>query len=183
MSALAILARTDAYYHATQRQRKQFLAICSQEISYQGSALVVTNSPIERAVETTRHLILVHPEEREKSPLCQHLDRKQRRKNRPLYLDFPQRDLSSGERGRSSSRSSIPPRIKVDLSNSARKLSPNCSMFRKSNRSNYFSTNLIKKSTDSASKMALRPSISISSHSQNTLGQKHICRVPISPSP
>lgn len=59
MSALAILARTDAYYHATHANAHSFWHVNASDINYQGSALVVTNSPIDRAVESTRHLILL----------------------------------------------------------------------------------------------------------------------------
>ncbi len=62
MSALAILVRTDAYYHATRANANSFWHVDAQEIEYQGSALVVNNSPIDRAVESTQHLILLHPE-------------------------------------------------------------------------------------------------------------------------
>lgn len=62
MSALAILARTDAYYYATRANPNSFWHITAQEANYQGSALVINNSSIDRAVESTRHLILLHPE-------------------------------------------------------------------------------------------------------------------------
>ena len=61
LASLAILARTDAYYHAT-RATDRFWHIAAKDTGYQGSALVVANSLIDRAVDTTRHLILVHPE-------------------------------------------------------------------------------------------------------------------------
>jgi stage II sporulation protein D len=62
LSALAILARTDAYYRAT-TSNDSFWHIASAESGYQGSALVVQDSPIDRSVESTKHLILVHPNE------------------------------------------------------------------------------------------------------------------------
>lgn len=62
MSALAILARTDAYYRVLRTTDSSFYHVTAQEANYQGSALVVSNSSIDRAVESTRHLILVHPE-------------------------------------------------------------------------------------------------------------------------
>lgn len=62
MSALAILARTNAYYYATRANPSSFWHISAQDTNYQGSALVVSNSSIDRAVESTRHLILLHPE-------------------------------------------------------------------------------------------------------------------------
>ena len=69
MSALAILTRTDAYYQAT-RATHSFWHTTSEETGYQGSALVVSNSPIEHAVDTTRHLILVHPENNRNLPFA-----------------------------------------------------------------------------------------------------------------
>lgn len=69
MSALAILTRTDAYYHAT-RAADSFWHVSAAEAGYQGSALIVNSSPIEKAVETTRHLILVHPESGKNLPFA-----------------------------------------------------------------------------------------------------------------
>lgn len=59
-SALAILARTDAYYHAT-KNASFFWHISAEEAGYLGCALVVPDSAIEKAVDSTKHLILVHP--------------------------------------------------------------------------------------------------------------------------
>lgn len=60
-SALAILMRTDAYFHATKNE-SSFWHITAQEAAYTGCALIVPGSPAEKAVDSTRHLILVHPE-------------------------------------------------------------------------------------------------------------------------
>ncbi len=62
MSALAILARTDAYFRVMRASESTFYHLTAQDANYQGTALVVANSSIERAVDSTRHLILVHPE-------------------------------------------------------------------------------------------------------------------------
>ena len=62
MSALAILARTDAYYHATRANPHSFWHIAAEDIDYQGSALVIHNSSIDRSVDSTKNLILLHPE-------------------------------------------------------------------------------------------------------------------------
>ena len=70
MSALAILARTDAYYHATRAHAQSFWHVDASELGYQGSALVISNSSIERAVDSTRHLILLHPEEGKDLPFA-----------------------------------------------------------------------------------------------------------------
>lgn len=61
LSALAILVRTDAYYRAMKNETC-FWHITAQESHYLGSALVVPGSPIEKAVDSTKHLILIHPE-------------------------------------------------------------------------------------------------------------------------
>ncbi|MDA4132713.1 MAG: SpoIID/LytB domain-containing protein, partial [Thaumarchaeota archaeon] len=58
MSSLAILARTDAYYHAIKNDRS-FWHVAASDTSYSGMALVVSNSSIEKAVDNTRHLLLV----------------------------------------------------------------------------------------------------------------------------
>ncbi|HEX2582840.1 MAG TPA: SpoIID/LytB domain-containing protein, partial [Chlamydiales bacterium] len=60
LSALAILTRTDAYYNAI-RSSNSFFHVVASEVGYQGSALTVPDSPNEKAVETTKYLILVHP--------------------------------------------------------------------------------------------------------------------------
>ena len=62
MSSLAILVRTDAYFHAM-KNPGSFWHTSAAAGHYSGSALIVTNSPAERAADTTRHLILVHPQE------------------------------------------------------------------------------------------------------------------------
>jgi stage II sporulation protein D len=61
MSSLAILTRTNAYYHAIKNEGS-FWHIAASDVGYTGSALVVANSTIERSVDKTRHLILVHPD-------------------------------------------------------------------------------------------------------------------------
>jgi stage II sporulation protein D len=59
MAALAIVARTNAYY-ATARSRDAFWHVQAKEVGYQGTALCAPGSPFERAVDSTRNLILVH---------------------------------------------------------------------------------------------------------------------------
>lgn len=69
LSALAILTRTDAYYRTT-RHSNSFWHVSAQEAGYLGSALTVENSPIQRAVDSTRHLILVHSEHGKNLPFA-----------------------------------------------------------------------------------------------------------------
>lgn len=63
MSALAILIRTDAYYYTTRANPNSFWHVSAKDVDYQGSALVVHNSPVDRAVDSTRYLILLHGED------------------------------------------------------------------------------------------------------------------------
>lgn len=70
MSALAILVRTDAYFHATKANPNSFWHVSAKEVGYQGSALVANNSPIDRAVDSTRHLILLHGKNGKNSPFA-----------------------------------------------------------------------------------------------------------------
>ncbi len=70
MSALAILARTDAYYRAMRANENSYWHISAQDVNYQGSALVVSNSSIDKAVDSTRNLILLHAENGQDSPFA-----------------------------------------------------------------------------------------------------------------
>lgn len=70
MSALAILVRTDAYHYANKASPNSFWHVNAKEIGYQGSALVVHNSSIDRAVESTRNLILLHAEDGRDTPFA-----------------------------------------------------------------------------------------------------------------
>ena len=67
MSSLAILTRTDAYYHAIKNE-ESFWHVAASDINYTGNALIVANSPIERSVDKTRHLILVRPDGEKNMP-------------------------------------------------------------------------------------------------------------------
>jgi stage II sporulation protein D len=69
MAALAILARTNAYY-AVSRHRDAFWHVSAQDSHFQGTALVSPNSVIEKAVEATRHLILVNSVEGRSLPFA-----------------------------------------------------------------------------------------------------------------
>ncbi|HSX37531.1 MAG TPA: SpoIID/LytB domain-containing protein [Chlamydiales bacterium] len=60
MASLAILIRTNAYYHALNNPLSHWHILGSFN-KYSGSALIASNSPALRAANTTRHLILVHP--------------------------------------------------------------------------------------------------------------------------
>ncbi len=98
MSALAILARTNAYYYATRANPGSFWHICAQDVNYQGSGLVVSNSPIDRAVESTRHLILLHPENGRNLPFATTWTEHSAGKTAP-YSSIFRKESSSPEKG------------------------------------------------------------------------------------
>lgn len=60
MAALAILARTDAYFNVSKAAKQAYWHVLGKEINYQGAALVIQNSTIDKAVDSTKNLILVH---------------------------------------------------------------------------------------------------------------------------
>jgi len=69
LSALAILTRTDAYYNAI-RSSGSFFHVVASDVGYQGAALTIPDSPNEKAVDTTKHLILVHPNQGKNLPFA-----------------------------------------------------------------------------------------------------------------
>ncbi len=60
LSAIAIAARTEAYYQAT-KSKESFWHIVASDVNYQGAAMVVPGSPIDKIVTSSKGLILVHP--------------------------------------------------------------------------------------------------------------------------
>jgi stage II sporulation protein D len=58
LSALAILARTNAYY-TVMRHQDVFWNVSAADAGYQGCGLIAPHSPVIKAVDSTRHLILV----------------------------------------------------------------------------------------------------------------------------
>ncbi|MGE0198827.1 MAG: SpoIID/LytB domain-containing protein [Simkaniaceae bacterium] len=62
LDALAIIARTDAYYTAL-LNHEAFWHITAQEIDYQGMGLSLQNLAIDRAVDNTRHLVMTFEEQ------------------------------------------------------------------------------------------------------------------------
>lgn len=60
LSALAIASRTEAYFQARKSQ-DSFWHVIASEVGYQGAAMVIPGSPIDRIVTASKGLILVHP--------------------------------------------------------------------------------------------------------------------------
>lgn len=69
MAAMAILERTNAYY-AAMRHRDVFWHIAAADVGYQGAGLISPSSPSIKAVDSTRHLILVHPHDGKSLPFA-----------------------------------------------------------------------------------------------------------------
>lgn len=59
MDAVAILARTHAYYFVS-RNTDSFWHVDAQEVGYQGYGLTFQNLHVDRAVESTRHVVLTY---------------------------------------------------------------------------------------------------------------------------
>lgn len=97
MSALAILIRTNAYFHALKSQNSYWHA-SSADDQYSGSALIVQNSPAVRAADTTRHLILVHPSEGRNFPFPATWTEHSAGKT-AAYETIFRRDIDAGEKG------------------------------------------------------------------------------------
>lgn len=97
LSALAILARTNAYYHAT-RNPDSFWHFAAEEVGYLGSALIVPGSPITKAVDSTRHLILVHPENGKSLPFAATWTENSAGKTAPYEVIF-RKDVFAPEKG------------------------------------------------------------------------------------
>lgn len=69
MAAMAILERTNAYY-AVSRHHDVFWHVASADVGYQGCGLIAPTSPAMKAVDSTRHLILVHPKDGKSLPFA-----------------------------------------------------------------------------------------------------------------
>lgn len=69
LSSLAILMRTDSCYRSM-KNKSCFWHVTAQETGYPGCALVVPGSPVEKAVESTRNLILVNAKGETHSPFA-----------------------------------------------------------------------------------------------------------------
>jgi len=69
MAAMAILARTNAYY-AVSRHTDAFWNVAASDVGYQGSGLIAPTSAPMKAVDSTRHLILVHPKDGKSFPFA-----------------------------------------------------------------------------------------------------------------
>lgn len=57
MSAIAVIARTNAYYTAF-KNKNSFWHVDAEESHYQGNAIVASKVHVDRAIETTRHAIM-----------------------------------------------------------------------------------------------------------------------------
>lgn len=63
LAAIAIAARTYAYWMA-QNPKNTFWAVSAKQIDYQGNAVTIQSSPIEKAILDTRYMIMSNAESR-----------------------------------------------------------------------------------------------------------------------
>jgi stage II sporulation protein D len=69
MAAMAILARTNAYYTVS-RHHDAFWHVSASDVGYQGSGLIAPTSAAMKAVDSTRHLILVQSQNGKSLPFA-----------------------------------------------------------------------------------------------------------------
>lgn len=69
MAAIAIAARTTAYSHV-KRNKDAFWHVSSEDINYQGKAIILPDSHVANAVDRTRNLILVLSEGGDNKPFA-----------------------------------------------------------------------------------------------------------------
>lgn len=62
VDAVAIIARTDAYYHAL-LNHEAFWHVDAKEIGYEGVALTYQNLIVERAIDHTKHLVMTYEDQ------------------------------------------------------------------------------------------------------------------------
>ena len=96
MAAIAIAARTTAYYQIT-KNKTSFWHIDAKEENYQGSALVSTDSAVSTAVDATRNLILVNSGNYNK-PFPAHWTEHSAGKTAPFHAIF-RKDLQAPKNG------------------------------------------------------------------------------------
>jgi stage II sporulation protein D len=59
MDAVAITARTNAYYLAS-RKPEAYWHVDSQDVGYQGYAMTLQNLHVDRAINNTRHMVMIY---------------------------------------------------------------------------------------------------------------------------
>lgn len=62
LDAVAIIARTDAYYHALLNY-DSFWHVTKEEVDYNGNALALQNIAIDRAIDHTKYLVMTYEEQ------------------------------------------------------------------------------------------------------------------------
>lgn len=62
LDAVAIIARTDAYYHALLNY-DSYWHITKEEAGYHGNALVLQNIALDRAIDNTKYLVMTYEEQ------------------------------------------------------------------------------------------------------------------------
>jgi SpoIID/LytB domain protein len=69
MASIAIIARTNAYYLISKGQNS-FWDIDAKSVNYQGSTLVDNKSILSKSIDSTKNLILVHPNQGQNLPFA-----------------------------------------------------------------------------------------------------------------
>lgn len=62
LDAIAIIARTDAYYHALLNY-DAYWHVTKEEVGYNGNALVLQNVALDRAIDNTKYLVMTYEDQ------------------------------------------------------------------------------------------------------------------------
>ncbi len=62
LDAIAIIARTDAYYTALLNY-DAFWHVTKEQVNYQGTALILQNIPLDRAVDNTKYFVMTYEDQ------------------------------------------------------------------------------------------------------------------------
>jgi stage II sporulation protein D len=87
MAAIAIAARTTAYSHI-KRNKNAFWHISSEDINYQGKAVILPDSHVSNSIDRTSHLILVYSEQGENRPFAATWTENSAGKTAPFHTIF-----------------------------------------------------------------------------------------------
>jgi stage II sporulation protein D len=68
LSAIAIAERTTAYFQVNTASKESFWHVEAKDVGYAGTSLIVQDSPVTQAVDTTKHMILVNPQDGKNLP-------------------------------------------------------------------------------------------------------------------
>lgn len=98
MSALAISARTTAYYHMNRAKAESFWDVEAQDVGYVGCSMITKDSPIVTAVNSTKNMILVNSQDGKNSAFAAYWTKHSAGKTAALHSIF-RNDMQAPKEG------------------------------------------------------------------------------------